>query len=210
MDSTRLMQTVMNGKFKDVASETQILLDAGAEPQQIINNALIPAMAEVGALFEAGKAFIPNMLLAAKSMKMSLELIKPLLNADNSESTGKVIIGTVKGDLHDIGKNLVASMMEGAGFDVINLGIDVPESKFVEAVKEHKANILCLSALLTTTMTQMEIVINACKEAGIRNGLTIMVGGAPVTQEFANQIGADIYTDNANSAAEMAKKAVGK
>lgn len=210
MDTDNLKNAIANGKFKDAAVETQVLLDAGADPQSLINNVLVVAMAEVGTLFEQGKAFVPNMLLSAKAMKASLKLIKPHLSADGDSKTGTVVIGTVKGDLHDIGKNLVASMMEGAGFDVINLGIDIPEDKFVNAIIDNKANILCLSALLTTTMTQMEVVIKACEVAGIRNNLTIMVGGAPLTQEFAKQIGADIFTDNANAAAEEAKKVMKK
>ena len=207
-EKTNVYFAVMKGKFKDAVAETQVLLDQGIDPQRIIDESLIPAMADVGALFEAGKAFVPEMLLAAKSMKMSLERIKPYLNPDQDACLGRVVIGTVKGDLHDIGKNLVASMMEGAGFEVINVGIDVPEEKFVQAVMEHKADILCLSALLTTTMTQMETVIKACEAAGIRNNIKIMVGGAPVTESFARQIGADIYTDNANAAAEAAKKII--
>lgn len=207
-EKTNVYIAVMKGKFKDAIAETRILLDQGVEPQRIIDESLIPAMADVGALFEAGKAFVPEMLLAAKSMKMSLELIKPYLNPDQDACLGRVVIGTVKGDLHDIGKNLVASMLEGAGFEVINVGIDVPEEKFVQAVMEHKADILCLSALLTTTMTQMEAVIKACEAAGIRNNIKIMVGGAPVTESFARQIGADIYTDNANAAAEAAKRMI--
>ncbi len=210
MEKSMLYEAVLKGKFKDAVVETENLLEKGIDPQSIINNELIPAMAEVGALFEAGKAFIPEMLLAAKSMKSSLEKIKPYLAPGNSFSTGTVVIGTVKGDLHDIGKNLVSSMLEGAGFDVINLGIDIPTEKFVEAVVENKADILCLSALLTTTMTQMEVIIKACEQAGIRNNVKIMIGGAPVTEQFAKQIGADAYADNAPAAAEYAKKLVGK
>ncbi len=210
MENSKLYEAVLKGKFKDAIVETDNLLAEGADPQSIINNDLIPAMSEIGSLFEAGKAYIPEMLLSAKAMKSSLEKIKPHLAPGNNYSAGKVVIGTVKGDLHDIGKNLVASMLEGAGFDVINLGIDIPVEKFVQAVIENKADILCLSALLTTTMTQMELVIKACEEAGIRNNVRIMVGGAPVTEQFAKQIGADAYTDNAPSAAEFAKKLVGK
>ncbi len=210
MDKSKIYDAVLKGRFKDAAAETDILLEAGEDPQSIINQALIPAMGEVGALFESGKAFIPEMLLAARAMKSSLERIKPHLVPGSGSSTGKVVIGTVKGDLHDIGKNLVASMLEGAGFDVINLGIDVPVDRFIEAVTANKADILCLSALLTTTMTQMEAVIKACDEAGIRNNVKIMIGGAPVTEQFARQIGADAYTDNANAAAESAKKLMGK
>ncbi len=210
MDKSKLYEAVLKGKFKDAVVETENLLAAGADPQGIINNELIPAMGEIGDLFEAGKAFIPEMLLSAKAMKSSLEKIKPHLAPGSGSSTGKVVIGTVKGDLHDIGKNLVASMLEGAGFDVLNLGIDIPAEQFVKAVIDNKADILCLSALLTTTMTQMEVIIKACTEAGIRDNVKIMIGGAPVTEQFAKQIGADAYTDSAPGAAESAKRLVGK
>ncbi len=210
MDKSALYEAILKGKFKDAVVETEALLAAGADPQGIINKDLIPAMGEIGELFEAGKAFIPEMLLAAKAMKSSLEKIKPHLAPGNEASTGKVVIGTVKGDLHDIGKNLVASMLEGAGFDVVNLGIDIPVEQFVQAVIDHKADILCLSALLTTTMTQMEVIIKACEAAGIRQHVKIMIGGAPVTEQFARQIGADAYTDNAAAAAEAAKVIVRK
>ena len=207
---SNLYQTVLNGKIKDVKDLTLSLLEGNFEPQQLIDNALIPAMGEIGARFESGKAFIPNMLLSAKAMKIALEEIKPYLNPEKKVSTGKVVIGTVKGDLHDIGKNLVVAMMEGAGFEVINLGVDVPEDKFVNAVIEHNADILGLSALLTTTTTQMETVINACERAGIRKKVKIMVGGAPISESFSKKIGADAFTGNANAAVLTAKRLIGK
>lgn len=206
----KLYQTVLNGKIKDVKELTLTLLGGNIDPQQLIDNALIPAMGEIGTRFETGKAFIPNMLLSAKAMKIALEEIKPYLNPEKKVSTGKIVIGTVKGDLHDIGKNLVVAMMEGAGFEVINLGVDVTEDKFVNAVIEHNADILGLSALLTTTMTQMGTVIDACEKAGIRSKVKIMIGGAPINDVFSQQIGADAFTDNANSAVVVAKKLIGK
>lgn len=205
-DPLKLYQAVLNGKIKEVKELTLQSLEEKADPQSLIDFSLIPAMGEIGARFEAGNAFIPNMLLSAKAMKIALEEIKPLLNPDSKVSTGKIVIGTVKGDLHDIGKNLVIAMMEGAGFEVINLGVDVSEDQFVKAVIEHKPDILGLSALLTTTMTQMEVVINACKNAGIRDQVKIMVGGAPINEVFSRQIGADAFTDNANAAVLMAKQ----
>lgn len=206
----KLYQTVLNGKIKDVKVLTLTLLGGNIDPQQLIDNALIPAMGEIGTRFETGKAFIPNMLLSAKAMKIALEEIKPYLNPEKKVSTGKIVIGTVKGDLHDIGKNLVVAMMEGAGFEVINLGVDVTEDMFVNAVIEHNADILGLSALLTTTMTQMGSVIDACEKAGIRSKVKIMIGGAPINEVFSQQIGADAFTDNANSAVVAAKKLIGK
>lgn len=156
-----------------------------------------------------GKAFVPQLLMAGRAMKGALELLKPLLQGSASTTIGKVVIGTVKGDLHDIGKNLVASMLEGCGFEVINIGIDVSCDKFVEEVKKNKADILCMSALLTTTMTYMQEVINALEAAGIRHQVKVMIGGAPVSQGFADEIGADGYSDNANTAVAVAKELMG-
>ncbi|WP_230312443.1 corrinoid protein [Alistipes senegalensis] len=162
-------------------------------------------MEEIGARFEAGQAFVPNLLMSARAMKGSLDIVKPLLKGDSTTTIGKVVIGTVKGDLHDIGKNLVASMLEGCGFEVINLGVDVPSEKFVEAVKEHHADIICMSALLTTTMNCMKEVIAAIKAAGLRDKVKIMVGGAPLSEGFAQSIGADGFSSNANGAVTLAR-----
>ena len=162
-------------------------------------------MGEVGQRFQDGKAFVPQLLMAGRAMKAALELLKPMLAGSASTTIGRVVIGTVKGDLHDIGKNLVASMLEGSGFEVDNIGIDVPSDKFVEAVKAYHADILCMSALLTTTMTYMKDVIKAIDDAGLRGKVKIMVGGAPVSQAFADEIGADGYSDNANEAVKVAK-----
>ena len=167
-------------------------------------------MSQVGQNFQDGKAFVPQLLMAGRAMKAALEILKPLLAGQASTTLGRIVIGTVKGDLHDIGKNLVASMLEGCGFEVKNIGIDVPSDKFVEAVKDYNADILCMSALLTTTMTYMKDVIQALEDAGIRQNVKVMVGGAPVTQNFADEIGADGYSDNANSAVAVAKELMGK
>ena len=168
-------------------------------------------MEEIGTQFEAGKAYVPNLLMSARAMKGAMELLKPYMENDkNTISLGKVVIGTVKGDLHDIGKNLVSSMLEGCGFEVINLGVDLYDEKFVEAAKEHKANIVCMSALLTTTMVYMKEVIKAFEKAGIRNDVKIMIGGAPLSEKFAKEIGADGYSDNANAAVTLARKLLHK
>jgi methylmalonyl-CoA mutase cobalamin-binding domain/chain len=166
-------------------------------------------MADLGKLFEEGKAFVPQLLMAGKAMKEALGEVSPAMALSGGFTKGKVLIGTVKGDLHDIGKNLVASMLEGCGFEVINLGIDVPANQFVEAVREHHPDILCLSALLTTTMGYMREVIQALEIAGLRDQLKIIVGGAPVTEKFAEEIGADGYGSNANSAVREAERLLG-
>ncbi|MBQ5606138.1 MAG: corrinoid protein [Prevotella sp.] len=205
-----MFDAIVQGKADKASEATQKAIDEGITPQDIINNQMIRAMAEVGQRFQDGKAFVPQLLMAGRAMKAALELLKPLMAGDKSTSAGTVVIGTVKGDLHDIGKNLVASMLEGSGFEVVNIGIDVSSESFVEAIKTNKADILCMSALLTTTMTYMKEVINAIENAGIRSEVKIMVGGAPISQSFADEIGADGYSDNANSAVAVAKKLVGK
>ena len=167
-------------------------------------------MGEVGQRFQDGKAFVPQLLMAGRAMKAALEELKPLMAGTTTMAIGKVVIGTVKGDLHDIGKNLVASMLEGCGFEVVNIGIDVSADAFIEAVRQHQPDILCMSALLTTTMGYMKQVIDALQAAGIRDRVKVMVGGAPVTQGFADEIGADGYSDNANTAVTVAKQLLGK
>lgn len=201
-----LYQAVLTGNLPQTVEITQEAIIDQIQPGEIINKYMIPAMNEIGRRFENGDAFVPELLLAARAMKGALELLKPLMNGESSMSLGKIVIGTVKGDLHDIGKNLVASMLEGCGFEVINLGIDVSDEMFVSAVKEHNAQIVCLSALLTTTMNQMQSVIEALKSAGIREQVKVMVGGAPVSEQFAMQIGADGFSSNANSAVYKAKE----
>lgn len=200
----KIKLSILDGNLEDCQSVVQQAMDAGLSADDILKKGLVPAMAEVGRLFEEGEYFVPEMLIAARAMQGGLNLLKPLLVSEKVEPVGRVVIGTVKGDLHDIGKNLVAIMMEGAGFEIVDLGTDVPVEKFVNEVKEKKADILAMSALLTTTMTTMPAVINALKDAGIRDGVKVMVGGAPVTQEFAAQIGADGYTPDASQAARLA------
>lgn len=204
-----LFDAIVAGKLEPAVEVTKKAIEKGVAPQVIINNYMIKAMGEIGQRFQDGKAFVPQLLMAGRAMKGALELLKPLLQGNASTTIGRVVIGTVKGDLHDIGKNLVASMLEGCGFEVINIGIDVPAEKFVQAVEDNHADILCMSALLTTTMTYMKDVIDAVKAAGIRDKVKIMVGGAPVSQAFADEIGADGYSDNANSAVQVAKHLIG-
>lgn len=205
-----LYDAIVAGKLEPAVEVTRQAIADGVLPQDIINNYMIKAMGEVGQRFQDGKAFVPQLLMAGRAMKGALELLKPLLAGSASTTIGKIVIGTVKGDLHDIGKNLVASMLEGCGFEVINIGIDVSCDKFVEAVKESHADILCMSALLTTTMTYMKDVIQALEDAGIRDRVKVMIGGAPVSQGFADEIGADGYSDNANTAVAVAKELMGK
>ena len=206
----RLFQAILNGKSDEAAAATREAIAQSVAPQDLINGQMIRAMGEVGQRFQDGKAFVPQLLMAGRAMKAALELLKPLLAGTTTTSLGKVVIGTVKGDLHDIGKNLVASMLEGCGFEVVNIGIDVSADAFIQAVRENQPDILCMSALLTTTMGYMKEVIDALEAAGIRNQVKVMVGGAPVTQGYADEIGADGYSDNANSAVTVAKQLLGK
>ena len=201
-----MYQAILCGKSDEAATATKAAITEDIVPQDLINGQMIRAMSEVGQRFQDGQAFVPQLLMAGRAMKAALEILKPMLAGAASTSLGKVVIGTVKGDLHDIGKNLVASMLEGCGFEVINIGIDVSADKFIEAVKQNQPDILCMSALLTTTMGYMKEVIEALEKAGIRDQVKVMVGGAPVTQGFADEIGADGYSDNANSAVTVAKE----
>ena len=201
-----LFQAIMDGNAEAAVAATNAAIANHKAPQDLINGQMIRAMSEVGRRFQDGKAFVPQLLMAGRAMKAALELLKPMLAGSASTSVGKVVIGTVKGDLHDIGKNLVASMLEGCGFEVVNIGIDVSADAFIQAVKENQPDILCMSALLTTTMGYMKEVIDALEAAGIRQQVKVMVGGAPVTQGFADEIGADGYSDNANSAVTVAKE----
>ena len=186
----------VSGKLEDAKTIVNEAIAAGVEAQDIINNYLIKGMEEIGQRFEEGKAFVPNLLLAARAMKGCLEILKPLLKDASGTSLGTLVIGTVKGDLHDIGKNLVASMLEGCGFEVINLGVDISDRQFVEAVKKYNPQIVCLSALLTTTMNYMQNVIDTLAAEGLRDKVKVLVGGAPVNEEFAMRIGADGYSSN--------------
>ena len=206
----RLFQAILEGKSEDAATATREAIAQAIAPQDLINGQMIRAMSEVGRRFQDGKAFVPQLLMAGRAMKAALGILKPMMAGTANTTLGKVVIGTVKGDLHDIGKNLVASMLEGCGFEVVNIGIDVSADTFIQAVKENQPDILCMSALLTTTMGYMKEVIDALEAAGIRNQVKVMVGGAPVTQGFADEIGADGYSDNANSAVTVAKQLLGK
>ena len=218
-DISALAENLINGEINEVREITQKALDEGVPPGEILDDGLIKGMSVVGERFKNGEFFIPEVLLAAKVMHAGMEILKPELVSSGVKPIGKVILGTVKGDLHDIGKNLVAMMLEGAGFDVIDLGIDVSPEKFVEAVnlgspsarnsEEDGAGIVAMSALLTTTMVGMRTTLNALKEAGVRDEVKILIGGAPVTQDYADEIGADGYARDAASAVDRAKELMG-
>jgi 5-methyltetrahydrofolate--homocysteine methyltransferase len=203
-----LYEGVLEGDMGAVPGLVQKALDAGVEPGVILNDAMIAAMSEVGRLFEDGDYFVPEMLIAARAMQGGLVVLKPHLVASGIEPLGKVVIGTVQGDMHDIGKNLVTMMLEGAGFEVTDLGVDVKPSVFIETVQKIQPQVIAMSALLTTTMPNMKTTIDAMREAGVLAGVKIMVGGAPVTSEFANSIGADGYAPDASQAASLAKSFV--
>ena len=198
-----------DGEEEAVAGLVRQALAQGLSPHQVLQGGLIAGMDVVGRDFKAGELFVPEVLIAARAMHAGLEVLRPLLAESEVPTVGKYLIGTVKGDLHDIGKNLVASMLEGGGFQVIDLGVDVPCDKFVDAVKEKDGTILALSALLTTTMIQMKNVIKALESAGLRKRTKVMIGGAPITQQYADEIGADGYSDNASGAVHLARKLLG-
>jgi 5-methyltetrahydrofolate--homocysteine methyltransferase len=204
----QISNAVIEGRVKDIPGLTNTALSSGLTAKDILDKGLMPGMDVIGAEFKKGKKFVPEVLLSARTMQASLDILKPLLAQAGEKMAGKVIIGTVKGDLHDIGKSLVGMMLEGAGFEVVNLGKDVPPEKFVDAVKKEKPDIVAMSALLTTTMRSMGHTVTALKEAGLRETVKIMIGGAPVTADFAKQIGADAYAANAPAAAELAKKLI--
>jgi len=199
---------VIDGDWKTAAAVTQAAIAAGVAPLDIVTGHLVPAMDEVGRRFECEEYFVPEMLLAARAMKASMAIVRPLMAAAGTEPVGRVVIGTVKGDLHDIGKNLVAAMLEGGGFEVIDLGADVAPERFIEAAATRNAHLVALSALLTVTMPSMKTTIDAFQAAGLRQRVKIMVGGAPVTQQYADAIGADGYGDSAGSAVALARKLV--
>ena len=207
-DFSKLTEAILNGDAKTAVAVTQEALAAKVDPQELVTKYMIPAMDEVGRRFEVGDCFVPELLISARAMKASLELIRPLLAAQGSKPVGRVIIGTVKGDLHDIGKNLVSSMLEGAGFEVVDLGVDVSPEKIIGQIKAKKVDLVALSALLTTTMPSMKLVIEELKKAGVREQVKVIIGGAPVTQRYATEIGADGYSDNANGAVGLARKLV--
>jgi len=205
-DLEKLRDAVLNGNQKGAIAITQEAIAEGIDPMMLITGYMVPAMDEVGRRFECEEYFVPELLLSARAMKGALELLRPLLVAAGAEPTGRVVIGTVKGDLHDIGKNLVASMLEGGGFEVLDLGADVSPEKFIEAVKTSGANIVCLSALLTVTMPSMKKTIEAFREAGMRDQVKVLVGGAPVTHQYASEIGADGYGESATAAVSLARQ----
>ena len=207
-DIALLKDCISGGKMEKAVELVNAAIADGIAPEDIINNHLVKGMEEIGAKYEEGKAFVPNLLLAARAMKGCLAVLNPLLKDDSATSLGTIVIGTVKGDLHDIGKNLVASMLEGCGFKVVNLGVDVSAEQFIAAVKENNAQIVCLSALLTTTMNYMKDVVDAFAAAGLRDKVKIMVGGAPLSQEFSDKIGADGFSVNANGAVLLAKSLI--
>ena len=204
-----IQENVINGQKAAVESLVREALAAKLPPDEILNTGLIAAMKEVGARFEAGDFYVPEMLIAARAMQAGLAILKPHLVSGGIESAGRVVIGTVKGDLHDIGKNLVSMMLEGAGFEIFDLGTDVPPEKFIAAIKENNAGLLGMSALLTTTMSNMKLVLAALKEAGVREQVKVMIGGAPVTESFAKEIGADGYAPDASRAVTLAKSLMG-
>jgi 5-methyltetrahydrofolate--homocysteine methyltransferase len=201
-----LHRAILTGDAKTAREVTEAALAEGIPPLTLVQDSMMPAMDEAGKKFEANEYFVPELLLAARAMKGCLELIRPLLAAGGVEPVGRVAIGTVKGDLHDIGKNLVAAMLEGGGYEVIDLGVNVDPAKFVRAVKEKGAQIVALSALLTTTMPAMKTTIEALKQAGLRDSVKVMVGGAPVTESYAKEIGADGYSQNAAGAVSVARE----
>lgn len=201
-----IKEMTMIGEQDRVKELTQEAIKQGVDAEQIIQESFISAMGIVGDKFGAGEIYIPEMLRAARAMKCGMEILRPLLVGNKVQTLEKVVIGTVKGDMHDIGKNLVAMMLEGSGFEVIDLGIDIPANNFVDAVKQYGPRFLAMSALLTTTMEQMKVVVDALQEAGLRQGVKVFVGGAPVTQGFADEIGVDGFGINAGQAAELMKK----
>ena len=205
----RIYEAILKGDQGTAIELAQEVVDGGSSPQELIDRGMIPAMAEVGRRFEDEVYFVPELLLSARAMKGALALLRPLLAESGGQTVGSVVLGTVQGDLHDIGKNLVAAMLEGAGFEVLDLGADVSPQQFVNAVKEHSAGLVGLSALLTVTMPSMKSTIDALEEAGLRDQVKVMVGGAPLSQEYAEEIHADGYADNAAAAVRTAQQLVG-
>jgi corrinoid protein of di/trimethylamine methyltransferase len=207
---TELYDAVLNGDDKKAHAATITALAAGALPMDLIQETMVPAMDEVGRLFEAEEYFVPELLLAGRAMKNALALLKPLLAASGQKMATRVVIGTVAGDLHDIGKNIVASMLEGSGFEVIDLGTDVSPAKFVAAVEQRQPHVVCMSALLTVTMPAMKKTMDALETAGLRTRVKVLIGGAPVTLLYAREIGADGYSENASGAVGLVKNLVAR
>ena len=205
----QLAKELFAGNAKGVAELTNKALAEGLKPSEVLNDGLIKGMGEVGVKFKANEIYVPEVLIAARAMKSGMEILKPKLAESGVEPVAKMIIGTVKGDLHDIGKNLVAMMMEGAGFEIIDLGIDVPAEKFIQAMKDNKPQVVGMSALLTTTMVQIKENIKAFNDAGVRSNVKVLIGGAPVTQKFTDEVGADGYAPDAASAVDKTKELLG-
>ncbi|WP_277998185.1 cobalamin B12-binding domain-containing protein [Zhaonella formicivorans] len=208
MSYEEICRAVVSGNEAKVKELTKSMVDAGSDPLEIINQGLIAGMNIVGPRFKNGEMFVPEVLMSARAMSAGLDIVKPLIADTDLPSVGKVVIGTVKGDLHDIGKNLVAMMMESAGFTVINLGVDISPEKFVQAVKEHNPDVVAMSALLTTTMLSMKDTIEVLKEEGLRDKVKVVVGGAPISKDFADEIGADGFAPDAASATELCKQLI--
>jgi 5-methyltetrahydrofolate--homocysteine methyltransferase len=209
MSLEAIYEAVLKGDAGTTEAEVKATLNAGTPPEDVLYKACIPAMEEVGRLFEEGEKFVPEMLISARAMQTAMGLLKPLLLQADIKTVGTVVVGTVAGDLHDIGKNLVGMMLEGSGFEVIDLGTDVGPQAFVDAVREHEPQVIGMSALLTTTMPSMGATIEALKEAGLRGDVKVMIGGAPITQDFADKIGADGFAPDASSASRKTKELVG-
>ena len=209
-DMRDIADAVKAGRVEIVETMVNDAVAENISAETIMNEGLVTGMLELGEMFKNNEVYVPEVLIAARAMKAGMEIIKPLLLADNVEMLGTVAIGTVKGDLHDIGKNLVAMMLEGAGFNVIDLGVDVTPEQYVECVKNNNVQVVGMSALLTTTMTSMKEIIDALKDAGLRDQVKVIIGGAPITQEYADEIGADGFSVDAASATELAKKLLGK
>jgi 5-methyltetrahydrofolate--homocysteine methyltransferase len=206
-DLKQLYAAVVSGDAKTTHDLTQQALADGVDPLKLVNQYLVPAMDEVGRRFECNEYFVPELLISARAMSAALDLVRPLLTARGEKPLARVAIGTVKGDLHDIGKNLVASLLEGGGFEIIDLGVNVAPEKFIQAVRDKQATIVAMSALLTTTMPAMKTTIDALKQAGVREQVKVLIGGAPITQKYADEIGADGYSENAVGAVALARKA---
>jgi 5-methyltetrahydrofolate--homocysteine methyltransferase len=207
-DLKSLYEAILNGDVKTAKTTTEQALAAGLAPLTLVQHYMMPAMAEVGRRFGINEYFVPELLLSARAMKGALEFIRPLLTASGTEPVGRVALGTVKGDLHDIGKNLVGAMLEGGGFEVLDLGVNVASEHFIAAVKEKKANIVAMSALLTTTMPTMKSTIEALKQAGVRDRVKVLIGGAPITQKYAEEVGADGYSESAAGIVTVANQAL--
>ncbi len=209
-DLERISNSVIAGDDAEVAELTRQAIDEGVQPSEIINSGLIKGMNVVGQRFKAGEMYVPEVMVAARAMKAGMELVRPLIVEGDIPTAGKVVLGTVAGDLHDIGKNLVGMMMESGGMTVVNMGVDISAEKFAGAVREHKPDVLAMSALLTTTMLAMKDTIELLKEEGLRDSVKVIVGGAPVTADFANEIGADGWAPDAASAKDLAADLAGK